>query len=170
MQLLINDLLNYSRIGTRNQKYAEVDFNRVFEITINNLTSSIKEKDAVISCDTLPSVMGDEGQLVQLLQNLIGNALKFCVTQPKIHISSKEEPDHFLFSVKDNGIGIEQQYSDRIFLIFQRLASSHEYGGSGIGLAVCKRIVERHGGKICFESKLDEGTTFYFTIPKKDMN
>jgi two-component system, chemotaxis family, sensor kinase Cph1 len=114
----------------------------------------------------LPTVLGDETQLQHLMEDLIWNALKFCNTAPKIHISVKEEPSHYIFSVKDNGIGIEKQYSDKIFLIFQRLVDRHEYSGTGMGLAACKRIVERHGGKIWFESQLGEGTTFYFTIAK----
>jgi len=166
MQGLINDLLNYSRIGTRGQKFLPVDFNHVLGRTINNLTISIREKDALIHNDELPSVIGDEGQLVQLMQNLVGNALKFCKTTPKVHISAKEDSGHWLFAVKDNGIGIEKDYFDKIFLIFQRLVPKEEYSGTGIGLAICKRIVERHGGKIWVESQLGIGTTFYFTLIK----
>jgi PAS domain S-box-containing protein len=166
MQNLINDLLNFSRIGTRGQKFVEVDFNHVIGRTISNLTVSIKEKNALVVSDELPAVVGDENQLVQLMQNLIGNAIKFCKTSPRIHISAVEENNHYLFSVKDNGIGIEKNYFEKIFLIFQRLVPKEEYGGTGIGLAICKRIVERHGGKIWVESELDEGSTFYFTINK----
>jgi len=167
MQILINDLLNYSRIGTKAKKLSEVDFNNVVNNAINNLRIRILDKNATVSYDTLPTMVGDESQMIQLFQNLVGNALKFCHTSPMVHISAKEEPDKFLFSVKDNGIGIEQEYAEKIFLIFQRLVPKGEYEGSGIGLAVCKRIVESHGGKIYFESKLGEGTTFYFTIPKE---
>jgi light-regulated signal transduction histidine kinase (bacteriophytochrome) len=166
MQNLINDLLNFSRIGTRGQKFVEVDFDHVIGRTISNLTVSIKEKNALVVSDELPAVVGDENQLVQLMQNLIGNAIKFCKTSPRIHISAVEENNHYLFSVKDNGIGIEKNYFEKIFLIFQRLVPKEEYGGTGIGLAICKRIVERHGGKIWVESELDEGSTFYFTINK----
>jgi light-regulated signal transduction histidine kinase (bacteriophytochrome) len=144
----------------------EVDFNHVIGRTISNLTVSIKEKNALVVSDELPAVVGDENQLVQLMQNLIGNAIKFCKTSPRIHISAVEENNHYLFSVKDNGIGIEKNYFEKIFLIFQRLVPKEEYGGTGIGLAICKRIVERHGGKIWVESELDEGSTFYFTINK----
>jgi len=134
--------------------------------TINNLSIKIKEKNALITNDELPTIFADGGQMVQLFQNLIGNALKFCKTSPIIHISADEEKDHYLFSVKDNGIGIEPQYFDKIFQIFQRLHTKEEYGGTGIGLAICRRIVERHGGKIWVESKPGEGTTFRFTIRK----
>jgi light-regulated signal transduction histidine kinase (bacteriophytochrome) len=166
MQGLINDLLNFSRIGTRGQKFSEVDFNLVMGRAISNLTMSIQEKNALIVNEELPSVVGDESQLIQLMQNLVGNALKFCKLSPRIQISAIEENSHYIFSVKDNGIGIEKQYYDKIFLIFQRLGSKEEYGGTGIGLAICKRIVERHGGKIWVESEYGEGTTFYFTLNK----
>lgn len=167
MQVLINDLLSYSRIATRGQEFSEVDLNKILKATLGNLKIRIEEKNALITSDKLPVIYGDEGQLGQLVQNLVGNALKFCTTMPRIHVSARKETDHYLFSVKDNGIGIEAQYSDKIFLIFQRLVNKEEFEGSGIGLAICKRVVERHGGKIFFESKPGEGTTFYFTIPKK---
>lgn len=166
MQGLINDLLNYSRIGTKGHKFAPVDFNQVMGKTISNLTISIQEKNALVINDTLPTVIGDEGQLVQLMQNLVGNALKFCKTSPRVIISTVEQDGHYLFSVKDNGIGIDKQYFDKIFLIFQRLVTKEEYSGTGIGLAICKRIVERHGGNIWIESEVGEGTTFYFTLLK----
>jgi len=167
MQTLINDLLEYSRIGTRGKDLVITDMQNILGHTINNLGIKIKEKNALITNDDLPSIYADGGQMVQLLQNLIGNALKFCDTSPRIHISAKEEEDHYLFTVKDNGIGIESQYFDRIFQIFQRLHSKDEYGGTGIGLAICRRIVERHGGKIWVESKPGEGTMFKFTIMKR---
>jgi PAS domain S-box-containing protein len=169
MQVLINDLLNYSRIGTKGKVFSDVDFNQILSKALENLTTSIQNKKALVTFDKLPSTMGDPGQLIQLMQNLIGNALKFCKTNPVIHISVKKEPEFYRFSIKDNGIGIEQEYSDKIFLIFQRLVGKEEYEGSGIGLAVCKRIVERHGGKIFFESTPGKGTTFYFTIPIKKL-
>jgi chemotaxis family two-component system sensor kinase Cph1 len=166
MQVLINDLLNFSRIGTRGQQFTPVDLNHVLGKTISNLSVSIKEKNALITNDELPSVIGDENQLVQLMQNLVGNALKFCKTSPRIQISAVEKDDHYIFSVKDNGIGIGKEYFDKIFLIFQRLGSREEYGGTGIGLAICKRIVERHGGRIWVESEFGEGATFCFTLKK----
>ena len=164
MQVLINDLLDFSRVGTRGRKFSDVDFNRVLGRTISNLSISIQEKNALIVNDELPSVLGDESQLVHLMQNLVGNALKFCKTSPRVHISAIEQDDHYIFSVKDNGIGIEKNYFDKIFLIFQRLGSKEEYGGTGIGLAICKRIVERHGGKIWVESELGEGNNILLYI------
>jgi PAS domain S-box-containing protein len=166
MQRLINDLLQYSRIKTRGKNLSVTNLNDVLDQTLHNLSIKIKEKKAVITSDTLPSVFADDGQMVQLFQNLIENGLKFCEKTPKIHISSVEEDDYYRFSVKDNGIGIEPQYFDRIFQIFQRLHLRDEYGGTGIGLAICKRIAERHGGRIWVESKNGRGTTFYFTIRK----
>ncbi len=166
MQSLINDLLNYSRIGTRGKSFTEVDFNDVFNKAIINLRLSITEKNAVVTCDKLPVVNGDEVQMVQLLQNLIGNALKFCDTIPEIHVRAEENSTHFTFSVKDNGIGIEEQYFNKIFLIFQRLMPKDKYSGTGIGLAICKRIVERHGGRMWIRSEIGNGTTFYFSLVK----
>ncbi len=167
MQALINDLLEYSRIGTRGKDLSVTDMHSILGQTLNNLSIKIKEKNALITNDELPAVYADGGQMVQLMQNLIGNAIKFCDTSPIIHISANVERDHFLFTVKDNGIGIESQYFDRIFQIFQRLHAKDEYGGTGIGLAICRRIVERHGGKIWVESKPGEGTMFKFTILKR---
>lgn len=166
MQRLINDLLNYSRIGTRGQKFTEIDFNEIFKNSISNLKFRIEEKNAVITCDKLPTLKADEIQMIQLLQNLIGNAIKFCNTVPIIHISSEENGNFYQFSVKDNGIGIEEQYFDKIFLIFQRLLPKDQYEGTGIGLAICKRIIERHGGRMWVDSTNGKGTTFYFTLIK----
>jgi light-regulated signal transduction histidine kinase (bacteriophytochrome) len=166
MKGLIHDLLTYSMIGSRTSTFAEVDFNLVFERVIQSLGLIIQEKNALVTRGELPTAAGDEIQLFELLRNLVDNSLKFCHKTPHIAISAIEQPDHYLFSVRDNGFGINQKYADKIFLIFQRLAASHEYEGNGIGLAVSKRIVERHGGKIWFESKLGEGTTFYFSIAK----
>ena len=167
MQNLINDLLEYSRVETKGKPLLAIDMHYVLGQTINNLSLKIKEKNALVTLGELPSVIADGGQMIQLFQNLIGNALKFCKSLPIVHISAIEENDYFRFSVKDNGIGIETQYYDRIFQIFQRLHTKEEFGGTGIGLAICRRIVERHGGKIWLESKSGEGTTFYFTIKKK---
>ncbi len=167
MQNLINDLLEYSRIGTRGKNLVVIDMNNILGQAIYNLSINIKDKAALVTNDELPDVSADGGQMVQLFQNLIGNALKFCGTPPRIHISCKEEKDFYLFSVKDNGIGIEPEYNERIFHIFQRLHPKDEYGGTGIGLAICRRIVERHGGKIWVGSKSGEGTVFNFTIKKK---
>ena len=128
---------------------------------------NIDEAKAIITNDELPKVRADASQLAQLFQNLISNAVKFHGTEkPHIHISVRDEGRDWLFSVRDNGIGIDQQYADKVFVIFQRLHTKEEYPGSGIGLAICKKIVERHGGRIWFESELGKGSTFYFTIPK----
>jgi PAS domain S-box-containing protein len=168
MQNLINDLLEFSRIETKGDKFRTVNMNEVLKHSSNNLKISINESHAHVTSDNLPVLSADEGQMVQLFQNLIGNALKFCTKSPKVHISSSEEADHYLFSVKDNGIGIEPQYFNKIFKIFQRLLPKDQYEGTGIGLAICKRIVERHGGRIWVESKPDSGSVFYFTINKTD--
>ncbi|MFM9266256.1 PAS domain S-box protein [Tychonema sp. BBK16] len=166
MQQLINDLLAYSRLGTRAQKFEMADCYAAVEQSLCNLQIAIAEKKAVITCDSMPTVMADELQLVQLFQNLIGNAIKFCCQDvPTIHISAIIQDNEWLFSVRDNGIGIDSEYADRIFIIFQRLHSRREYLGTGIGLAICKRIVERHSGRIWVESQSGQGATFYFTIP-----
>jgi light-regulated signal transduction histidine kinase (bacteriophytochrome) len=165
MQNLIQDLLAYSRVGTRGRRMAPTDCEKVLQGALANLRLAIKETGAVVTHDPLPTVTGDEAQLVQLLQNLIGNALKFRGDRkPQIHVSACPYERHTLFSVRDNGIGIEPQYLERIFVIFQRLHGREKYPGTGIGLALCKRIVERHGGRIWVESKPGEGSTFYFTL------
>ncbi len=166
MQQLINDLLAYSRLGTRAQKFEIADCYAAVDQSLCNLRIAIAEKKAVITCDSMPTVMADELQLVQLFQNLIGNAIKFCCQDvPTIHISAIIQNNEWLFSVRDNGIGIDSEYADRIFIIFGRLHSRREYLGTGIGLAICKRIVERHSGRIWVESQSGQGATFYFTIP-----
>lgn len=165
MQQLINDLLAYSRLGTRAQEFEAADCNAAVQQSLSNLQIAIAEKNAVITYESLPTVMADEFQLVQLFQNLIGNAIKFCQDVPRIQIAAIMQDHEWLFSVRDNGIGIATEYADRIFLIFGRLHSRREYSGTGIGLAICQRIVERHGGRIWVESQSGEGATFYFTIP-----
>ncbi len=166
MQQLINDLLAYSRLGTMAQEFQVANCNAAVAQSLCNLEIAIAEKKPLITCDEMPTVMADEFQLVQLFQNLIGNALKFCRQDvPIIHIAAIIQDDEWLFSVRDNGIGIDSEYADRIFIIFRRLHSRREYSGTGIGLAMCKRIVERHGGRIWVESKSGEGAIFYFTIP-----
>ncbi len=166
MQQLINDLLAYSRLGTRAQEFEMADCNAAVHQSLYNLQIAIAEKKAVITCESMPTVMADEFQLVQLFQNLIANAIKFCYQDiPIIHIAAIIQDNEWLFSVLDNGIGIDPEYADRIFIIFQRLHGRREYSGTGIGLAMCKRIVERHGGRIWVDSQPEEGSTFYFTIP-----
>ena len=168
MKILINDLLAYSRVGTRGKEFEQTDLNQVLSQVLNEYDLLIEETGAQISFETLPVVMGDAVQLAQLLRNLLGNALKFYGDDfPQIHIGVTEHDGEWLFSVHDEGIGIDPKYFDRIFVIFQRLHTREDYPGTGIGLAICKKIVERHKGKIWVESQPWEGTTFYFTLPKK---
>ena len=168
MYELINGLLAYSRIQTKGKKFARVNMNDVLEKVIRNLSLIIEEKNVVIAINEFPEIFADESQMIQLIQNLISNAIKFSTKAPVIHILSKTEGKKYVFSVKDEGIGIDTQYFERIFLIFQRLMPKDEYEGTGIGLAICKRIVERHGGNIWVESEPGKGSTFCFTIPKND--
>ncbi len=166
MQKLINDLLSYSRVSTRVQSFELVDCSVILNNVLANLKVAIEESGVIITYDSLPQVMADVTQLRQLFQNLIGNAIKFrSQLSPQIHIGVKQTNDKWLFSVHDNGIGIEPEYIERIFLIFQRLHSRTEYPGTGIGLAICKKIVERHGGRLWVESEPGIGSTFYFIIP-----
>ncbi len=165
MQQLIEDLLEFSRVGTRAKALVPTDCDNVLNQVLENLKIAIAQNRAKITHDPLPTIMGDEIQLIQLFQNLIGNAIKFRGEEPlRIHISVETREKEWLFSVRDNGIGIETEYFERIFTIFQRLHSKSEYPGTGIGLAVCKKIVERHGGHIWVKSQSGAGTTFYFTI------
>ena len=166
MQQLINSLLTYSRIGSRGQEYAPVSCEAVLDQVLGDLAVSVEESGAGVTRDPLPTIMADATQLTQLFQNLISNSVRFRGQQPpKIHISAARRTGDWLFSVRDNGIGIEPQYFDRIFVIFQRLHTRAEYPGTGIGLAVCKKIVERHGGRIWVESQAGQGSTFFFTLP-----
>lgn len=168
MKALINDLLTYSRVGNQGREFELIDCETVFDQVVNNLEMSMRERGAVVTHDSLQTVMADGSQIVQLFQNLIGNAIKYCDEDiPRVHVSAKENEKEIIFSVRDNGIGIDPGYFKRIFTIFQRLHGKEEYFGTGIGLAICKKVVERHGGKIWVESLPGEGATFYFTIPKK---
>lgn len=168
MQQLIRDLLSYSRIETKGRPFALVDLAATLAQTLTNLQVLIDESQAVITHDPLPALMGDTTQLGQLLQNLLANAIKFRgKAPPRIHLRVEPADDEWRFAVQDNGIGFEPQYAERIFLIFQRLHTRESYPGTGIGLAICKRIVERHGGKIWVESTPGVGSTFYFSLPKQ---
>lgn len=166
MQRLINDLLAYSRVGTRGKSFAEVDLEAALAQALENLQLAIREKNATITHDPLPLAYGDIGQLTQVFQNLIDNAIKFRSEEtPRVHISARIEGGDCVCGVQDNGIGIAPEYLNKLFLLFQRLHTRREYPGTGIGLAICKRIVERHRGTIWVESKQDQGSTFYFKIP-----
>lgn len=168
MQKLINDLLKYSRVDTRQKEHEPVDCNEILKEVLSNLEIAINESDAEIIAEPLPVVSGDDTQLRQLFQNLIGNAIKFRRDEPlKIEISSVEEGDSWRFTIRDNGIGIDEKYFDRIFQVFQRLHGSRKYKGNGIGLAICKKIVENHGGTIGVVSVPGSGSRFTFSIAKK---
>jgi signal transduction histidine kinase len=168
MRLLIKGLLDYSRIG-KERELEFVNCNTILKELTDELDMLIKENKAIIFIDDLPSLNAYKIEFRQLFQNLISNAIKFRKTEtsPEIKISAKEENEYWIFSVKDNGIGIEEKFHEKIFVIFQRLHSKSQYEGTGIGLAHCKKIVELHGGKIWVDSKPEQGSTFYFTIPKK---
>jgi light-regulated signal transduction histidine kinase (bacteriophytochrome) len=167
MQALINDLLAYSRVGTHGQPFRRVEAESLLKQALDNLQIALRETDAVVTHDLLPAVQGDASQLIQLFQNLIGNAIKFRGNQcPRIHVWAAHQDKGWCFAVRDNGIGIEAQFAERIFVIFQRLHTRTEYPGTGMGLAICKKIVERHGGKIWMESAPGQGATFFFTIPE----
>ena len=165
MKGLINDLLNYSRAG-RGKPVGPVRFGEVVQRALANLVLNIEETGAIVTCDAMPIVNGDESQLTELVQNLVANAIKFCgENPPAVHISAARQGSSWLISVRDNGIGISSEYAERIFVMFQRLHGPSDYPGTGIGLAICKRIVERHGGRIWVESEPGNGANFCFTIP-----
>ena len=168
MQDLIEDLLDYSRLETKGKVFKPLNSNDLIERTITDLDASIKENRAEVTHDPLPDVTADSSQLGRLFQNLISNAIKYKgKRKPKIHISASRGKEEWVFSVKDNGIGIDPEYFEKIFVIFQRLHSREEYPGTGIGLAICKKIVELHGGRIWVDSEPGKGSTFRFTIPDR---
>nr|WP_294904040.1 PAS domain S-box protein [uncultured Lacibacter sp.] len=169
MKRLINDLLDYSRVTTHKQKLEPVQMKQVVSEVLQNLSLQIHEKQAVIKTELLPVLpLADKTQMLQLMQNLVGNALKYSGGQPPfIRITAKEQEEDWLFCVQDNGIGFDEQFAERIFVIFQRLHNRTQYSGTGIGLAICKKIVDRHGGKIYAESAEGQGSAFYFTIKKQ---
>lgn len=169
MQNLVRDLLSFSRVGSRGLEKVPTDLNRVVGQTLNNFEVAIKDCGAVVSSDDLPTVNGDPAQLTQLFQNLISNAVKFHgATQPEVRLSAERRPDEWLFTVTDNGVGFDAKYAERVFVIFKRLHSRDEYPGTGIGLAICKKIVERHGGRIWAESEIGRGTRIFFTLPQSE--
>jgi len=171
MQTLINDLLAFSRVGTQGKPFAPTHCDAVLDRILKNLKTSIENSGAVITRDPLPIVMGDEVQLAQLLQNLLTNAMKFRGADvPRIHISAIPDGTKWKIMVRDNGIGIPPEHHDRIFVIFQRLHTKTQYPGTGIGLAICKKVAERHGGRLWIEPSLGGGSTFCFTIADGENN
>jgi len=166
MQKLITDLLAYSRVGRKDVSVTEVDFNELVDKLILSLSPTVESIAGKVTHNELPVLLTHETSMLQLFQNLIGNALKFRrEEEPKIHIEARKNGYEWIFSVQDNGLGIEPQYYERIFQIFQRLHTKEAYDGTGIGLSICKKIVENYGGKIWVESELGKGSIFYFTVP-----
>ncbi len=166
MHRLITDFLMYSRVGTERAAQEEIDLNSTLKDAMANLEVAIKESKAQIKQYTLPKIWGNQIQMTQVFQNLIANAIKYQgESTPIIEISAEKKSGMWQFAVRDNGIGIEQWFSERIFIVFQKLHDPKKYPGSGIGLALCKRVIEKHGGKIWFESEVGKGTTFFFTLP-----
>jgi light-regulated signal transduction histidine kinase (bacteriophytochrome) len=168
MQQLIQDLLSYSRLTTRGKAFELTESQGACDNALTNLRQTIKDSGAEVIVATLPAVFADATQLSQLFQNLIGNAIKYCNRRPEIHIAASTDEKEWVFSVKDNGIGIEPHYFERIFQMFQRLHTRSEYSGTGMGLAICRKIVERHGGSIWVESQPGHGSTFWFTVPRAE--
>jgi light-regulated signal transduction histidine kinase (bacteriophytochrome) len=171
MQRLIQDLLLYSRVGTRGGDLLNASSEEALRQAIKNLRGSIEESGALVTHDPLPIVQADEAQLTQLFQNLVGNAIKYqSPGTPRVHISATRNDKKWMFSVKDNGLGIEPQYFEKIFVMFKRLHKREEFTGTGIGLAICKKIVERHGGRISVESQVGQGSTFHFALGESVRN
>jgi light-regulated signal transduction histidine kinase (bacteriophytochrome) len=166
MQNLINDLLEFSRVSTKNRELEPTNCKFILNQALSNLKLMIRDNEVTISHGLLPEIMADSTQLIQVFQNLIINGIKFHGEEtPKIRIAAEKKASEWVFSVQDNGIGIDPQYSERIFELFKRLHTREKYSGTGLGLAICKRIVEGHGGRIWVESELGKGSTFYFTLP-----
>lgn len=166
MRRLINALLELSRVGTRGKDFEATDCEAIYDRTLVNLQGLVEESGALVTHDRLPTVMGDVTQLGQLFQNLIANAIKFRGDeQLTVHVGAEQRNGHWEFCVRDNGIGIDPEYAERIFVVFQRLHGKGDRPGTGIGLSICKKIVELHGGQIWVKSQPDEGATFYFTLP-----
>jgi light-regulated signal transduction histidine kinase (bacteriophytochrome) len=170
MDRLIQDLLEYSRVGRRSKPMAPTHVGDVIATACHNLEVAISERGTILHVPgDLPTVPADSNELTRLLQNLIGNAIKYCVpeTVPEITIEWADEPGHWRFSVRDNGLGIAPEHFERVFMVFQRLHGRDEYEGTGIGLAICRKIVEHHGGRIWLTSEPDKGSTFHFTLAKQ---
>jgi light-regulated signal transduction histidine kinase (bacteriophytochrome) len=172
MQKLISDLLQYSRVSTRGKEPEPTRSEEAFDLARANLQAAIEESEAEVTAEPLPTVLADGSQLAQLFQNLVGNAIKYRRPgeRPRVEVSAEPDDGRWRFEVRDNGIGIDPEYHDRIFGIFERLHGREEYEGTGVGLAICKKIVERHGGRIWVESEPGHGTAFRFTIPAEGGN
>jgi len=168
MRQLIDDLLTYSRVETRGKDFSPVDMNEIAKMSLGELRLMMIEENAEVRIDPLPTVMADKMQMKQLLTNMISNAIKFRGSEPpRIEVAARPEGEHWLFSIKDNGIGIEPKFHESVFNMFQRLHTHDEYPGTGIGLAIARKIVERHGGRIWLESEAGKGSTFFFTLPRE---
>lgn len=169
MDTLINSLLAYAKVGTNLLDVKRIDFNGIVEQVIRDIRVEVEKSGVLVTYDQLPEIWADGIQIGQLFQNLINNGIKFRREEPpRVHVSAEKREKEWVFSVRDNGIGIDSKDWSRIFNMLQRLDNSSEYPGNGIGLAICKKIVDNHGGRIWVESKLQEGSIFYFTIPMKD--
>lgn len=169
MDMMINDLLKYSKIESQEREFEYIQSEKILETVLINLNPLINDTNAIIPHDQLPLIYANDQLMVQLFQNLIANAIKYHSEKiPEIHISAKKSDNKYIFTIKDNGIGIDQKHLERIFTIFQRLHTREEYKGSGIGLAISKKIIQKHRGKIWAESELGKGSTFYFTIPNRN--
>ena len=167
MKEMIIDLLAYSRVGTKGRIFKPTNAEQVLQQVLATLQITIEKNEAIVTHDPLPTVTADESQLAQIFQNLISNGIKFHGDEaPRVHVSAKPVERDWVFSVHDNGIGIDSKYFDRIFTIFERLHGQGRYPGTGIGLSICKKIIARHNGRIWLESELGQGTTFYFSIPR----
>jgi light-regulated signal transduction histidine kinase (bacteriophytochrome) len=168
MKYLIDDLLEYSRVTSQTREFENIDLEKVLENILSNLSILIVENNVEVNHDPLPTIFADKNQMMQVLENLITNAVKFRGEKPpKIDISAKKGNKEWIFSVKDNGIGISPKHQEQIFEVFKRLHTREEYPGTGIGLSIAQKIIERHGGRIWLESEPGKGSTFYFTIPVK---
>jgi light-regulated signal transduction histidine kinase (bacteriophytochrome) len=169
MQGLIQDLLAYSRAGTNGKVFREVSAEDALQQALTNLRITIEQSGAVVSHDSLPTIKTDETQLTQVFQNLVGNAIKYRSAEaPRVHVSATNNGgNEWIFSLRDNGLGIAPQYFEKIFVLFQRLHGRNEFEGTGIGLAICKKVLERLGGRIWVESQPEKGSTFYFALPER---
>ena len=170
MKALIEDLLAYSRVGTNGRALREISSENALQLALTSLQVTVEESGAVVTHDLLPAITTDGTQLAQVFQNLVGNAIKYRSSEvPHVHVSAaKNGGNEWIFAVRDNGLGIDPQYFDRIFVLFQRLHGRAEFTGTGIGLAICKKILERLGGRIWVESQPEKGSTFYFALLERD--